>query len=258
MGKINLEVSILEMLIQKKINIKLLTILILIIMMALSANVFAQTPQGIGKFKIMEYTLDSLFSEYEFSDLRDSKNNFAKAYTTRILGGSENYEIIWDGGHAYYETISENIDNKRIFSISNYSVAGLNLKGLNLYFYEGVLYEILIQNNIEPLLEKLIIKYPNIEKDSTDSEKVIFLNAFGAIIEKPGYSREGNWHDENGIYVSFYDKYYHNDSGEPKHIERINIYNSENYWRIFEMERILRKKEMEKRETEQKILDDEL
>ena len=236
---------------QKSNNIKICSFLILIVLFSFSLN--AQTPQGIGKFKIKEYTLDSLFSEYKFSVLKNSKNNYLEVYDIIYFGGSENYEIIWDGNDAFY--LSENIDNQRIFSICSYSVAGLELKGLNLFFYEGILYKIQIKNKIKNLLEKLIFKYPNIEKDSTKSEKVLFQNAFGATIEKTNYSRDGNWHHDNGIKASFFDTYYYNDSGELFHMEHISIYNSEISDRIFEMEKIILKGRIE---TKQKKLEEEI
>ena len=206
---------------------KLSNILISIVLILLFANLSAQTPQGIGKFKISDYTLDSLFSEYEFSDLKDSWNNFSFILNIHRFGGNKNYEILSGDGYAYYPDMSGDIKNQRIFNICNFSVAGLDLKGLNLYFFEGILYKICILNNVETLLEKLIIKYPSIEKDETKNEKQLFQNAFGATIEKPSFSRDGNWLSENGISVSFFDDYHYNDQGDFVHIEQIKIYNVE-------------------------------
>lgn len=254
MWKIYLKSRFQESKVQKSNYIKICSFLILIVLFSISLN--AQTPQGIGKFKISKYTLDDLFSEYDFKELVDSNEDFERMFYIRRFGGSESYEILLsEDGIAYSNVL---IENHRIFNICNYSVAGIVLKGLNLYFYEGVLYKISIQNRIIKLLDKLILKYPSIEKDEYETEKVYFQNALGLSIEKDNVSRSGNWKSENGITVSFYDNYYYDDDGDHQHIERIEISDEEINTFIGAIEKKIRKKAIEKIEEEQRKLDEEL
>lgn len=182
--------------------------------------------KGIGDFKIDKTNIriiDSLANNgYGLSTCKDTYD--CSEYST---SGMNIYEMVndtieSDGSLPFFKEY-------RKFVIAEYNIAGIKMTGVNLSFYNNILFDITIKGDSE-LSEALKEKYKGVL--SAKKNQVICTSRFGEYKETETEYKTTYRENENFHAYSFF-KIYYNDKCEKKYLTYTSLYNKKTHKLVY-------------------------
>ena len=199
------------------------TIIILLITLIAIFSFSQEKINGFGRLKLGMSVSDlPELNDLKLIQIRNKNDYFRKAYHSE---SNEVFEMFPDTNEEY--NIVGSLDKRvRSFHIGNiYITDNINIKNVDLKFFDGKLYHIQVDNESSKNLDELLIaKYGAPKTDFNEKEKY-YTNSYGTKITKNEITLEQTFNTNSpNIRCYYHFSNYYNSKGEVSFLQYINLF----------------------------------